>query len=422
MRRARIAFVGAVVGLFGLELPCPANAEEINGLSETVREQGLVIQELREELGRVRGEQERAEDRVRALEDQMADGAGDSVSAEYVDRRIEAFEASDESRLLLSGYGTAQYVDAKNGASTFLGNFNPIFHFSLSDRLHFHGELEILLTKFAPATEIGLEFATIDYLVNDWLTFSAGQFLVPFNVFGPKIHPQWINRLASPPPIYGAHGDDHGGGGGIIPVLTDVGVMASGGTTLWGEDAKLNYAFYAINGPEVHEPEEPELDFHTPDDNDNKATGGRFGFLPIPNLEVGVSYLTGRTKGPGGRFDLLGADAWHRFGGLELRGEYMRLERDAGDAQPDVWGYYLQGAYRLAGGFLGLPALDGVLGRFEPVVRWGEVEGFKEKDREQLAFGLNYWLAPSVPFKFTYELNSGTVKDDRAIFQLAYGF
>lgn len=171
-----------------------------------------------------------------------------------------------------------------------------------------------------------------------------------------------------------------------------------------------------MNGPIAED--EPVLEFdNTPDENDNKTVGGRFGFLPIPNLELGFSGMAGRSKGGGGSWRLLGADAYYRWSGLELRGEWVDL-----DTNEDKWGYYVQAAYRLDSYFTDPKGFSGVLGRFEPVVRWGEVKGFDPDNREQLAFGLNYWLYPSVPLKFTYELNSGKVDDDRFFLQVAYGF
>ncbi len=62
------------------------------------------------------------------------------------------------------------------------------------------------------------------------------------------------------------------------------------------------------------------------------------------------------------------------------------------------------------------------MGRFEPVVRWGQILDNKPENREQLGVGLNYWLFASAPLKFTYEFNMGDVKDDRLLFQFAYGF
>ena len=49
-----------------------------------------------------------SEDRVRALGDERVNGLTSEVDAAFVDRRIEQFDTSDESRLLLSGYGSAQ--------------------------------------------------------------------------------------------------------------------------------------------------------------------------------------------------------------------------------------------------------------------------------------------------------------------------
>ncbi len=339
---------------------------------------------------------------------------------DYIDRRIEAFQTSDNSRLFLSGYGNVLYGevvddgDLENPPSTFRVQFNPVFHFRLTEQLHFNAELEIELDD-GGETELEMEYARIDYLVNDWLALSAGKFFTPFNRFGADLHPPWINKLASRPVIYDKNR-------GVIPVMTDVGVMASGGFPLWSEESKLNYALYLANGPRAEDEDEPTLEWeNTPDENNNKSAGGRIGFLPMPNLELGASWTTGRTKGPGGRFILLGADFGSWKAGLELRAEYARLSRTS-EQRLDKWGYYLQAAYRLAYHIDDTTGWPGVLGRFEPVIRWGETSGFNPDNRDQLALGLNYWLYPSVPLKFTYEFNQGKVSNDRVFLQIAYGF
>ncbi len=406
------------------------HADQGADLRGTVETQGSLIRELRQELDGVRAGQREARDRVLALEDKArlqpvsAGGSGESaITADYIDRRIEEFQTSGDSRLFLSGYGNVRYKDVMddgdlepdaNPASTYLVQFNPVFHFRLTDHLHFNAELEIELDD-GGETEIELEFATIDYLLNDWLTLSAGKFFTPFNVFGAHLHPAWINKMASRPVIYDKNK-------GVIPVMTDVGVMLSGGAPLWSEDSKFNYAVYTGNGPIAEDADEPSLEWeNTPDENNNKASGGRIGFLPIPNLELGASWSTGRTKGPGGRFNLLGADLWYWNEGLELRGEYVRLSRKSDD-RLDKWGYYLQAAYRMSYHLTDPMGWSGVLGRFEPVVRWGQTSGFNPDNRDQLALGVNYWLYPSVPLKFTYEFNQGKVKNDRLFLQVAYGF
>lgn len=416
-----------IVALLVAGGPVSASAEDLESL---VQNQGELIEELRQQLDEVRVEQRQSEDRVRVLEDQLAlppvsagAAGGSGVTRDYIDQRIAEFQTGDNSRLFLSGYGNVLYRDVlddgdddpdANPPTSFLVQFNPIFHFRLTDRLHFNAELEMELDD-GGETHIELEFATIDYLVNDWLALSAGKFFIPFNVFGEYLHPPWINKMASRPVIYDKNK-------GVIPLMTDVGVMASGGAPLWSEESKFNYAVYMGNGPVAEDVDEPSLEWeNTPDENNNKTAGGRIGLFPIPNLELGTSWLTGRTKGPGGRFNQLGADLWYWKAGLELRGEYVRLARRS-DERIDKWGYYLQAAYRLGYHIQDTTGWPGVVGRFEPVVRWGQTLGHSPDDRDQLALGLNYWLYPSVPLKFTYEFNQGEVKNDRLFLQIAYGF
>ena len=344
------------------------------------------------------------------------------VTLEDVDERIEAFERSIVSGFLLSGYGTAFVAIPEDEADLFGIGFNPGFHYRMTDRLHFNGELEIELeTEDGEVeTHIELEFAQVDVLATDWLVLGAGKFFTPFATFGTRLHPTWINKLASPPPIYGGHA-----GGGVIPVLTTVGGVASGGAALWSDDAKVNYAVYIGNGPTAESnPDDPEevldIEFDNSPDLDSIGTGGRVGFLPIANLEVGASYFTGDPDNEW--FHMTGVDAWYFCEGLELRGEFVYLTREADGIDADVAGYWTQASYRLRYLFPDRSGLSGIANRMEPVVRWGQVFGFEESDREQVAFGLNFWLFESAPLKVTYELNSGAVKDNRFFVQFAYGF
>ncbi len=399
-----------------------AQADEPSDLRDTVEAQGKLIEELQSDLEELRKDREGAAEPVQT-EESSAAPEGTGVTPEYVDERIQDFERAPESRFLIAGYGSGQYVDTQGEPSTFVATFNPGFHFRLTESLHFNAELEIGLARHGDETEteIELEFGQIDYLLNDWLVLSTGQIVVPFNVFGPRLHPQWINKMASSPPIYGGHG----GIRGILPTLiSDVGIMASGGAPLWSDASKFNYAVYLINGPVGEEDEPLEFEFeNVPDLNDNKAVGGRIGVLPIPNLELGVSYQTGKVSETNDRYNLIGADAWYSFRGLELRGEYIRSSQDQeGSSNPNAQGYYLQAAYRLRNLINETSGWRGALGRLEPVIRWGQILDFDPLKQKQLAFGLDYWLFETAPLKFTYELNSKTVSHDQFIIQFAYGF
>lgn len=431
-RRSRPAAVVAVVGVFLSVGTAPVFGEDGSDLAARVEAQQKQIEELRRE--------------VESLQRQKA------VTPEDVDRRIEEFETAPESRLLIAGYGTVQYEDATGSPGSFGASLNPGFHFRMAEWLHINAEPEFTFRREGAdgeaTTDVDLEFVQIDYLATDWLVLSAGKILVPFNVFGPRLHPGWINRMASAPILYGGH---EAGAAGLIPMVADFGLMVSGGTALWSDSAKINYAFYVTNGPDFHEEGEVqeedtsragvrqeegstggeslseaellELEFEsTPDLNTEKAFGGRLGFLPVANLEVGASYMTGQAPDTNDPFHLVGADAWYAYRGLELRGEYMFLTRKTPGDNPEGWGYWVQGAFRLQQHVDPSTTAGRIAGRFEPVIRWGDINGVSGRNREQLAVGLNYWVFESAPLKFNYEHNTGAVSDDRIVFQFAYGF
>ena len=411
--------VAAFAALVGMGISTPARSDPVSDVERTVEQQQRRIEQLETE-------QRKLLERLEAIDAAPAASAdAQEVTLEYLDERIQDFEQAAKSRFLVSGYGDAEFIDVDDGTTAFAWSFNPGFHFRMAEDLHFIAEVAfgMEVEDGRVATEFDVEFAQIDYLATDWLVLSAGKFLTPFNTFGQRLHPSWINRLGSAPPIYGGPGS-----GGFIPVLRSVGFLASGGQALWSDDAKVNYAVYAANGSTGEElsdpPTEDELlaiSFHnTPDLDDTVTLGGRLGVLPISNLEIGVSYMTADPDNA--RYHLVGTDAWYGWEGLELRGEFAYLERDSGGVDADVWGYWVQGGYRLRYLFPELTGFTGFLNRLEPVVRWGEINGFSEKNREQLALGLNYWLFESAPLKIMYEFNDGAPAENRFLVQFAYGF
>lgn len=98
---------------------------------------------------------------------------------------------------LLTGYAYAGYKYGDTSNSGFNVGFNPIFLWKLRDDLIFEGELELELED--DRTHVGLEFAQLSYLLNDYITIGAGQFLNPSNYFGERLHPTWINKLPDNP-------------------------------------------------------------------------------------------------------------------------------------------------------------------------------------------------------------------------------
>lgn len=444
-RRKRWALTASMLGAFALLWPGTGRADDLEELKALVTEQSGQIREL--------------QDQVRKLGDEAETPVSRGL-VNTIDQRIIDFENQPTSKLFLSGYGAAGYTNPRGRDSTFGMLFTPIFHYQLSDRLHLTGEVEFDLR--GDESEVEVEYAQIDFLVNDYLTVTAGKFLLPFNAFSERIHPPWINKLPSLPPIYGGHG----GGGGIIPVLSDTGVQLRGGLRLppWfagGEEPRINYAFYVTNGPRIepesefderfeelaefleddgailsaddliesldieHHGEGTEIEFGETfrDNNNNKALGGRFGFLPIPRLELGGSFMSGSFDDSGDLdFGLFGFDASYKIGPFDFRAEYINLQfdRESGGTER-LDGFYAQGALKLRDALAHFDLLGGTfLDQTELVLRYGQVDN--GLDYGEWAPGIIYWIRPSVPLKLAYSFRTGDRDDDVLLLQLAFGF
>ena len=336
----------------------------------------------------------------------------------------------------LAGFATGTF-EARNGSvSNFSATFNPIFLWELSPKLLFEGRLEI--EPSGSGTNVELEYAQLTYLLNDYITLGAGEFLSPSNVFVERFEAQWINKLPDRPlAVYD----------GILPERS-FGFQVRGGVPLG--PTRANYAFYVSNGPNlnVFDPARAgTLDFNNfSDNNDDKAFGGRVGFLPIPGVEVGYGFETARPGTQGTSFahvrsflqsvDLnVTRDSELLKGRIDLHAQYAWSNIDQAVYDPDGAlgfgplsftserdGGYAQVAYRPT-------KLDGDFVRnLELIFRWDHLSaapsGFGAPEEQRWTLGLDYWLGPSTTVKAAYEWDKphGERNRNALLLQVATGF
>lgn len=196
-----------------------------------------------------------------------------------------------ETKIVITGYGFAGFTARERTPSTFSAGVSPIFLWRPTDRILFESEVELGLD--GNDTTINLEYADINYLLSDEITLRAGRFLVPFGTFSERMHPAWVNKLPDFPLAFVEDG-------GISP-FSVLGVEARGGVPL-GE-TKLTYSVYLANSTRLITDDPRDAGKLAGDkfldDVHRKTLGGRIGFYPIPELEVGYSILYGRV-GPSG--------------------------------------------------------------------------------------------------------------------------
>ena len=385
-------------------------------------------------------------------QERAAQSAEVNQTLEDLDTQVQAVKKEadkmriGDTKFLLTGFTHASYIDRRGENSTFDVGFNPVFLWEITDRLAFEGELEFGLSSSAPdelhdsenSTDVSLEYANMTYLVNDYITVGAGRFLVPFGIFNERLHQDWINKLPDRPLIY----DD------------EVGIVQESGTggfvrgAFPWDNTKFNYALYIDNGPGLITKDSEaagmlDRDNFT-DNNHNKSIGGRLGYLPIPELEVGYSAQAAKVSPQGfENVDMFtqGVDITYKRQVECLRGDIdVRMEcvwSHVGTATYDPTGdlgfgplrfdnnrngYYIQAAYR--------PTLadEKILRNFEFVLRYDTLSvpdiSPGSSDEHRWTPGIDYWISPSTVVKVAYQFDETSGSQDRnaLLLQAAMGF
>ncbi len=422
----RKAVMAAVIGVFPITLM--AGGSDYDALKEQVK----VLQQQLEQVQKALKEMEQVQKALKEMDEKSASKQDmETAKSEF---REEISNAMTPNTLVhLAGYADVAYdTDVGKDGSFVVGNFAPILHYQYRDMFMLESELEFKVLADGE-TEVGMEYLTIDWFMNDYSALVAGKFLSPIGQFRQNIHPSWINKMADAPPGFGHDG--------AAPV-SDVGLQIRGG---FGEKIRSNYAVYVANGPELNAAAEEggfELEGIVAEGlganvDGNKTFGGRYGIIPMFGLEIGLSAATGKAAvtsvvdedadtsmsvlGDSRDYDVLGADfAWQKKM-FELRGEYVQtkigeaLTGPAASAGAKWKTWYLQAAYMFTSS------------RFEPVLRYTDFDTPHDSgDVKQLSAGLNYHFTNHLLSKLNYQYNdvnegSKTTKD-KWLAQIAYGF
>jgi hypothetical protein len=367
-------------------------------------------------------------------EDQVAADLHKQVLEPVVAEQKEA--AIGTTNFLLTGFGVGTFEDREGSASNFSASFNPIFLWELSPRLLYEGRLELELS--GSGTNLELEYSLLTYLVNDYITLGAGEFLTPSNVFVERFEPLWINKLPDRPlAVYD----------GLLGERS-IGAEVRGGFPIG--PTRANYSFYVSNGPNlnVFDPTRAgTLDFNNfTDNNDNKAVGGRVGFLPFPGVEIGYGFEVSNPGAQGSSFADVGAflqtvdlnitrGSDLLKGRVDIHAQYVWSKVDSAVYDPTgVFGFgplefeskrdggYAQIAYR--------PTQAGLdfLRDFEFIFRWDHLSrapsGLGVGEEQRWTLGIDYWITSAVALKTAYQWDQrrGEPNANAFFVQTAAGF
>jgi hypothetical protein len=379
-------------------------------------------------------------------------------------------------KAIVGGYMDFEYINRANrgGPSTMeVNRFVPFIYGDISEHVKFASELEIehAIRANTGQNEISLEFATIDYLVNDKLNLRAGIVLLPIGKFN-LLHDAPLQDLTERPLVNQF----------ILPV-----VMAETGAGFYGtvypsRRAKLDYEFYVTTGSngfthagtgsggcqagtstansfncnnQINEVnglrnarQRKSNVSNGLDNNNGKAVVGRMAFSPMLGMEVSGSGYYG-TYDPFGQrnmgiwavdwtfvrgpFEFVGESVWvylednaQRLNGQVCNGTTNSAVGGltSGHLCPErMQGYYLEGRYhflpewmtRMAPSFF-RPEVS----TFTAVVRWDQINTNKDQsgglgERQRITFGLNYRPTEDTVIKtdFQYSPEDITVNNQR---------
>lgn len=300
----------------------------------------------------------------------------------------------------------------------------PFIYADITDHVKFATEIEIERGGTnAPISGDGsmqIEFAQLDYLVNEAINLRAGILLLPVGKFN-LLHDSPLNDLVDRPMVSRI----------VIPSTWFDAGAGIYGTFYPSALSKLDYEVYAVNGMTNVAGAPSDLGIRgtrgsvSRDRDDSKAIVGRVAFSPMLGIEVAGSGYHGQYKqatatAAAGYIDMYAIDWTLQKGPFEVIGEsaWTRISQNTG-GPAGMHGYYVQGNYHFLPEFLKrwAPTRFTDASTFTAVVRWERVDTDTDdrtrslaqgnrRELERLTLGLNFRPIEDTVFKFDWQFNT----------------
>ena len=336
--------------------------------------------------------------------------------------------------IMIGGYMDQEFEWNEGAGNTFDAHrFVPFITAHVSDRGVVSTEIEFEHGGNPDADgEIKLEYAVMDFRLNDSLNYRGGVILSPLGLFNLR-HDSPLNDLTARPIV-----DRQ-----VMPSTLSEAGMGFFGTVYPSDETAVSYEIYLVNGFDegVLEGVDGEKKLRVRngrgsqknDNNEDKAVTGRVSFSPRLNIDISASTHTGHyDDADEKRLTISALDASVRLGDLELLGELGFVSADVDQVtEPGLadsqHGYYLQAAYHILHDHLLEGSVVTLVARHDMVDFDSDVDGDKE---EGVTLGINFRPTEETVFKLDWNRSwetarGGTEKDnghDRVFFSFATYF
>ncbi len=455
--------ISARVGLIVLALHLPVcqaafgvTEEEFKALRDLVTQQGRRLDQLektheqdQKTLGEDQKIHEQDQQEIQKLKQQLQDTQKTATDAQQKAEAAAQIQPvhpvpptpAATHNFTMVGDAEVQFgkVDGSHSAFAF-ADFAPIFLFRAHDNILFEAGFDVglqntqtptatgALHDSGSSTAVDLTFATIDYLFSDYSTFVGGLMLLPLGTYSER-SAGWLNKIPDDPLPRD-----------LVPG-SGAGIQFRGALPVGSPGQTLTYAVYAANGPSSGDGtanhDQLDLGGNVGIKGDggfgnlhaSPSAGGRIGWFkpwkPHYDFELGVSGQTGpwddanQHQWSAGVVDA----ALHLGSNIELKGEYIQTwldTSDEGTLHPHGW--WIQGAYRLAGLNLDVPFINNLelVGRYDSIH-----DSAAAVNTERYTLGYVYYFSNTLLFEGDYEIRHSTNPEDDHnlfVFQLSYGF
>jgi hypothetical protein len=317
----------------------------------------------------------------------------------------------------------------------------PFIYADITDHIKFATEIEI--ERGGPNAPIGqsttvnsdgsmqIEFAQLDYLINEAINLRAGILLMPVGKFN-LLHDSPLNDLVDRPMVSRI----------IIPSTWFEAGAGIYGTLYPSSLSKIDYELYAVNGMSAVTGGINDTGVRngrgsvSRDRDQSKAIVGRVAFSPMLGIEVAGSGYHGQLN-PGGQTNngitgvsnitIAALDWTLQRGPFEIIGESAWTTiTNPGTGPGKMQGYYIQGNYHFMPEFLKkwAPSHFTDASTFTAVVRWEQVDtdvgnrtlalaSGNRRELDRLTLGLNFRPIEDTVIKFDWQLN--TQKDAKGL-------